>query len=113
MVVSAGPPICAAGFFVAWEQLPRDEVVVFFFSQHGLTDKRVSRDEEATVVRRARKRARSFIPSRTAGTCMYINKGGVAPLSRPNRLTRLSSASLYRLLWPVVVVSVVQIVNVS
>lgn len=110
MVVSAGPPICAAGFFVAWEQLPREEVVVFFFffSQQSVSD------EEATVVRRARKRARSFIPSRTAGTCMYINKGGVAPLSRPNRLiTRLSSASLYRLLWPVVVVSVVQIVNVS
>lgn len=109
MVVSAGPPICAAGFFVAWEQLQREEVVVFFFffSQQSVSD------EEATVVRRARKRARSFIPSRTAGTCMYINKGGVAPLSRPNRLTRLSSASLYRLLWPVVVVSVVQIVNVS
>lgn len=111
MVVSAGPPICAAGFFVAWEQLTREEVVAvvvfFFFSQQSVSD------EEATVVRRARKRARSFIPSRTAGTCMYINKGGVAPLSRPNRLTRLSSASLYRLLWPVVVVSVVQIVNVS
>lgn len=108
MVVSAGPPICAAGFFVAWEQLTREEVVVFFFfSRQSVSD------EEATVVRRARKRARSFIPSRTAGTCMYINKGGVAPLSRPNRLTRLSSATLYRLLWPVVVVSVVQIVNVS
>lgn len=67
-------PLVPRGFLLR-RRLPREEAVVFFFLSKALED-RVS-DEETTVVRRARKLARSFIPSPAArDLCMCINKGG-------------------------------------